>query len=89
MIDDFHIPEDSVLIFGDHRGLYIPRDFAIQCGERWGLDAGDIEILSCGPDHALYWEVWDDTLETCALEYDGKRWRLFQDGDLWAIPEEL
>jgi hypothetical protein len=80
------------LLLSDSRGIYIPRDFAMYHGDIMdGVSAEDMEILKAGPDHELYWEAWDSVLQnaTATATHNGKVWRLWQDGDLWAYCEEL
>lgn len=40
-------------------------------------------------DSENYWEAWE-TVCNCAyfIDKDGKRWTLWQDGDLWAVRED-
>ena len=50
------------------------------------MSEDDAEILLDGPDHELYWDTWDHVLGTAYyLADDGRRFTLWQDGDLWAI----
>ncbi|MDE2101168.1 MAG: hypothetical protein KGL39_28225 [Patescibacteria group bacterium] len=85
-------PEPMILL-SDARGIYIPRDFAEEFGgmsSTHGLTDEDLKILS-DPDHDLYWETWDDVLNDVTLHDDstGVTYSLYQDGDLWAIPEGM
>ncbi len=72
-------------------GIYVPQRF-IQNRDltNWtGISMTDIEILNVGPEHAYYWEVWDDVLSNVCYTLDGHVWKLSQDGDLWAYCFEL
>ena len=79
--------EDCELLLDDCRGIYIPRDFAINFDiEEWGISEEDAKILLAGPDHELYWEAWDDVLRSAEYtDPNGKIWYLMQDGDLFAV----
>lgn len=77
------------LLLSDSRGVYIPRDFALYCEDMDGVSAEDIEILKTGPEHDSYWDAWDCVLQNAKREINGKVWRLYQDGDLWAYCEDL
>lgn len=77
------------------RGVYLPRDaeeilqrawFAfIGSGGAWILDA-----LRAGPDAEDYWEAWTRVLDTAAYTDErGRVWCLYQDGDLFAVCDEL
>jgi hypothetical protein len=77
------------LLLSDSRGVYIPRDWAMYCQDMDGVSAEDMEILKAGPDHEWYWEAWDSVLSNAHGVVNGKTWRLWQDGDLWAYCEDL
>ena len=66
-------------------GIYVPQVFAQNFEpEKWGVDAETIAILLAGPDHEQYWDAWGDVEGYVERDWDGKRWVLCQDGDLWA-----
>jgi hypothetical protein len=79
------------LLLNDSRGVYIPRDFALNFINWDGIESEDIEILQAGPeDSDWYWETWDSVL--CNASYTdekGNVWRLHQDGDLFSYCEAL
>ena len=77
------------LLLDGNRGAYIPRDFAMFIQDMDNVTEEDKQILSAGPDHQWYWETWDDVLGKASSNINGKIWRLYQDGDLWAYCEEL
>jgi len=77
------------LLLDGRRGVYIPRDFAMFIQDMDNVTEEDKQILSAGPDHQWYWETWDDVLGKASSNINGKIWRLYQDGDLWAYCEEL
>ena len=77
------------LLLSDSRGIYIPRDWAMYCQDMDGVRPEDMEVLKAGPDHEWYWEAWNNVLSNAHSVHNGKTWRLWQDGDLWAYCEEL
>lgn len=79
------------LLLNDSRGVYIPRDFALNFINWDGIEAEDIEILKAGPDESdWYWETWDSVLSNATYtDEKGNVWRLHQDGDLWCYCEKL
>lgn len=82
---------DAILLQDGARGIYLPRDFATMCDRACvsGVDPEAWSILADGPDHDLYWDAWDEVLNSATLtDFNGKRYCLWQDGDLWATPIE-
>lgn len=77
------------LLLTDARGIYIPRDFAMYFEDMDNVSAEDMDILKAGPDHEHYWDAWNDVLSSAKRDINGKTWRLYQDGDLWAYCEAL
>jgi hypothetical protein len=84
---------DSLLWLDDHRGIYIPRDFAKSFADRdsvvSGVSAEDWAILESGPDNESYWECWADVERDAIVTIDGTQYRLHQDGALWLIPDGM
>lgn len=85
---------DVMLWLDDHRGIYIPRDFANCFKERdkvvSGVNAEQWAILESGPDNESYWDVWTEVLDGAIVtETDGTKYRLWQDGALWLVPEGM
>lgn len=89
--------ESNAILFADAlRGIYIPQHFADVLAEdaKVVYDSGldDWErikpILLTGPDHDDYWEVWTRTLDYARIHHDGKVYSLWQEGDLWLVPEQ-
>lgn len=84
------LPDKAELLFMEMHGIYIPQLFAqrinLECLS--GVTPDDMEILRQGPEHDHYWDAWDSVLGNAVLtNSDGERFHLWQDGDLWAIPE--
>lgn len=84
---------DARLILSDAWGINIPRGFCdgmdADDAARLGVDFADILTCQAGPDHPDYWEAWDCILDAASATDDtGRVWRLYQDGDLWEIPED-
>lgn len=86
-----HMITEPELWFSDARGIYIPRDFAefLNGNEKISHDVPqeDIDIL-LDPDHDLYWEVWDSVMEKKFTVIEtGQVLEIYQNGDLWIMPE--
>lgn len=79
----------KILLINGAHGQYVPQVFAQVTPREWlaGCKEADLFALCSGPDHADYWKAWDDMLAHATLSYQGKKFYLWQDGDLWAIPE--
>ncbi len=77
--------DDRVCLLDDSRGIYIPKVFAESYS--WdNVNPEDIDILLCGPDHEYYWDAWDSVLQSARyVDKNGKPWRLYQEGDLFAV----
>lgn len=82
---------DIELLLSDARGIYIPRDFVDSFNvDDWGLDPDSWAVQTCSdPDAEGYWDAWTQILDRAEYRHDGNVWRLYQDGDLWAICYEL
>ena len=82
--------ETWILLIDGNQGIYIPQSFA-QSGYQpdGGWDAEDRRTLQEGPESEFYWEAWDSVLRDTVMvdETTGDRFTLYQDGDLWAVPE--
>lgn len=80
---------NAQLLLDGNRGVYLPQQFAtnyisdipVQLRE-------DFEILKYGPEHPDYWESWDDITLWLKPVINDKTYELYQDGDLWLIPED-
>lgn len=86
------LPEGSELFFEDSRGIYIPQLFATDIirDKLENVSSDDLAILEAGPteENEWYLDTWDDVLNNAILVKDnGDRFTLYQDGDLWIIPE--
>lgn len=83
--------EGSLLFCEDSSGIYIPQRFAneILRSSVLGVSPYDWQILAAGPDNELYWQVWDDVMKHAIVinRKTGITYTLYQDGDLWLIPE--
>ena len=81
-----HEPE---LLLNGARGIYIPRDFVDAYNPKeWHLSAENIADLS-DPDNEYYWDAWNTVLTNAYCYHAGAKWTLWQDSDLWAIPEDF
>jgi hypothetical protein len=83
-----------MLWLSDARGVYIPRDFANSFND-WaksisGVSEEDIAILRDGPEQEFYWETWDDVCNNAVItDENGNKYRIWQEGDCWLIPEDM
>jgi hypothetical protein len=91
----------QLLWLDDHRGVYIPRDFALSFKDRdscvTGVSPEDWADLEKGPLGGLdsegegsetYWDTWDDVCRNAKVtETDGTVYSLYQDGSLWLVED--
>lgn len=91
------LPESAELLFAGASGVYIPQRFASEVIREYvhGVSSEDWAILEAGPEHDHYWDTWADVLDSAELwvpvqftENTVKVHHLYQDGDLWIIPED-
>lgn len=79
-----------LLWLADHRGQYIPRDFAESFKDRdkdvSGVTAEQWAILEAGPDHEHYWDTWDEVQDTARITIDDIEYFVSQDGDVFLVP---
>jgi len=82
-------PNASLLI-SDAHGIYIPYYFATHF--KWDVPPDlqeDFDILRSGTDNEEYWEAWENILDNFTpLDDEGRKFILYQNGDVWAIPED-
>jgi hypothetical protein len=82
---------EPILFLNDARGVYIPRDFATEVRRDCVKDvtAEEWAVLEAGPDHELYWDVWNDVERKASVTdpITGQVYGLYQRGDLWLVPE--
>lgn len=92
----FDLPESAILFADSARGVYIPQHFAesIKREQVTGVSDEDWTILELDPNDEdtpdWYWDVWHDVEQkarvTCPKT--GIVYALYQDGDLWLVPED-
>lgn len=81
----------EMILFSDSaRGSYIPQHFAESIRRDCvNLTDEDYAVLM-NPDHECYWDTWADVCDNAVVTDDhGIKYRLWQDGDLWLIPEGM
>ena len=85
---------DARLILSDSHGVYIPQLFCADIdaadAARIGVDFTDVQCCQAGPtpSNEWYWEAWQAILDSAVvIDDNGTRWCLYQDGDLWELPE--
>ena len=81
------------LLLSDARGIYIPRDFINECDlSQWNIPEKEHEEIKqslADPTNESYWDTWHYILDN-AYHTDGtNNWYLYQDGDLYAVCNEL
>jgi hypothetical protein len=78
---------DSKVLIDGSWGIYVPQRFAQNYPQY--IDPEEADIFETGPEHEHYWDTWDEVLErTILTDFEGNRYRLEQDDDLFAVPEE-
>ncbi len=79
------------LLLDSNRGVYIPQSFITTFDlSKWeGITIDNIAALSAGPDIEDYWSAWESVIDSATFTENGHVWRLYQDGDLWALCDEL
>ena len=81
------------ILLSDARGVYIPANFVDGFDvTQWGLDPDSWAVKTCegnNPCDEHYWDAWMEILDKAEYHKDGNVWRLYQDGDLFAICYEL
>ena len=85
---------EIMLWLDDHRGIYIPRDFALSFANRaksvMGVSEDTWTILEAGPGEECYWEAWEEVLNGAVVtDESGNKYRVVQDGDCWLIPDGM
>jgi hypothetical protein len=95
---------DMMLWLSGARGVFSPRDFAQSFVDRakhvQGVSDEDWTILERGPGYEdehgalvsneLYWDTWSDVEQNAVVtDEHGHKYRLYQDGDLWLIPDGM
>lgn len=80
------LPESAELLIDGHHGVYIPKLFADMFPEHLFFE--EREILKSGPDNETYWQIWEDVLDREFIHPVEGKGTLYQDEDLWLIPNE-
>lgn len=85
------MPDPLAILVSEREGIYVPQAFAERYDlDLWSnIDQDDLRVIEEGPEAEWYWEAWNNILSSAEYRHDGKVWRLYQDGDLWAYCEEL
>lgn len=79
---------EPILLITDASGIYIPQRFVEEYASEWNLENVSKESIESlkDVDDEFYWDAWID-VEQNATHKDG--YSLHQDGDLWAIPNDM
>lgn len=81
---------NAVLFADSSRGVYIPKHFAdsVVRSKVSGIDLADLDTLQGDMESDSYWDAWTHVLDNATVtDDDGTVYRLYQDGDLWLVPE--
>ena len=82
--DNFSLIQIELLL-NDSHGIYIPQNFYQNFDlKQWNINQNEYTDLN-DPDSEIYWDSWNDLLSNAYCILNGKKWHLYQDGDLWAI----
>jgi hypothetical protein len=76
------------LFLDDHRGIYIPRDFAASVVRERVVGVTDESYAYLAdPSSESYWDAWQEVCDKATLTgTDGTIYHLYQDGALWLVP---
>ena len=82
---------EPILLIDSHHGIYIPKLFCEQCNPentQWVWDYENNKDILLNLEHELYWDVWQEVLDSAyIINPDNVKYTLYENGDLWAIPE--
>lgn len=88
----FDLPDTAILYADSARGVYIPQHFAesIKREHVTGVTSEEWDILESGPDTEWYWDTWSSVEQNARITHPetGIVYTLYQDGDLWLVPED-
>ena len=91
------LPEDAELLFTDASGIYVGQRFANEIARYYvqGVTSEEWAVLEEGPEHEWYWDVWSDVEQNAEIHLPiqftpgvVKVYKLYQDGDVWMVPED-
>jgi hypothetical protein len=89
----FNPDTDCQLLLSDSHGRFIPQlycsDISEDDCEDYSVNWEDVQLCQSGPDEELYWEAWQSVCDSASWEENGSMWRLLQNGDLWAVKEDV
>ena len=80
------------ILVNEHQGLYVPEVFCRNYDlSLWSyIDQDDVDIILKGPlNNDEYWDAWDYILTHAVYFHQGNMFYLHQDGDLFAVCDEL
>lgn len=79
------------ILASDARGPYAWRDLMEMIDPAaWGIQPEDVATLKAGPDDENYWEAANNAeMDAEYTAPDGHTWRLYQDGDIFALRDDL
>ena len=85
---------DCELLLSDSHGIYIPKLWCDELSseeeaERFSVSWDSVLVCQSGPDEELYWDAWQEILDSAEWEEDGVEWRLHQSADLWRVRADV
>lgn len=85
---------EPIILLNDSYGIYIPQKFAQFFNHpenffNYKKVNEDLNFLASEDsyENSDYWDIWEEILNLAAMLIDGHKYSLYQDGDLFAIPE--
>lgn len=86
----FNPDTDCELLLSDSHGIYIPKLWCDELSseeeaERFSVSWDSVLVCQSGPDEELYWDAWQEILDSAEWIEGRENWRLHQSGDLWKV----
>ena len=78
-------------LVSDAHGIYAWQAFVTNYDPtEWHVQVEDLRTLEAGPGDPNYWEATTNVeMEASYRDEDGHAWHLYQDGDIFAIRDDL
>jgi len=76
---------DRICIVDGSHGIYIPQRYAVTASADDMATEEQRDVLLEGPEHPLYWDVWEEILRDVEVTRGESKWVLEEDGDLFLV----